>query len=48
VTSWDQHQAIFDAIADGDAERARQHTFHHMESVVRDLVGRTAPERAAR
>lgn len=47
VTSWDQHQAMFDAIAAGDTERARQHTFHHMESVMRDLVVRTGPEPSA-
>ena len=40
VTSWHEHEAILDAIARGDAERARQCTVGHMESVVRDLSQR--------
>jgi DNA-binding GntR family transcriptional regulator len=46
VTSWDQHQAIFDAIAAGDVDTARQCTFQHMESVVHDLVVRATADTA--
>lgn len=41
VTGWSEHQAIYDAIASGDAEEARRRTFQHMASVMRDLVLRT-------
>lgn len=40
VTSWDEHQAIFDAIESGDREGARACTQHHMTSVMRDLAQR--------
>ena len=42
VTSWEEHQAIYDAIEAGDAEAARLSTVEHMASVVRDLALRTA------
>ena len=41
VTSWDEHQAIFDAIEARDPEGARASTQHHMASVLRDLAERT-------
>ena len=37
VTSWDEHQAIFDAIAARDTVLARSCTEAHMQSVMRDL-----------
>jgi DNA-binding GntR family transcriptional regulator len=42
VTSWDEHQAIFDAIAAQEPERARACTVAHMQSVMRDLAQRAA------
>ena len=47
VTSWEEHQQIFDAIAAGDAELARTHTIAHMTSVVRDLALRAAEDRTS-
>ena len=44
VTGWDEHQEIYDAIARGDSQTARQRTFDHMASVMRDLTLRTAPQ----
>jgi DNA-binding GntR family transcriptional regulator len=41
VTSWEEHQQIYDAIEAGDGERARAHTVDHMTSVMRDLTLRT-------
>ena len=38
VTSWDEHQAIFDAIEAADSTAARTCTEHHMASVLRDLT----------
>jgi len=46
VMSWDQHDAIFDAVASSDGDTARSRTFDHMSSVVADLEGR-AGARAA-
>lgn len=45
VTSWDEHQAIYDALAAGDADRARVATRTHMDNVMLGLVTRppTAP-----
>lgn len=40
VLSWDEHQAMRDAIARGDAEEARARTVAHMASVVHDLEQR--------
>ena len=34
LTSWDEHQAIHDAIAAGDAERAEAATASHMDNVI--------------
>lgn len=48
VTSWDQRQAIFDAISAGDAATARERTFQHMESVMIDLVLRATDVAAPR
>ncbi len=42
VLGWDEHQAIFDAIAAGDTSAARARTVDHMDSVVRDLHDRSA------
>ncbi len=44
VTGWDEHQEIYDAIARRDSQTARQRTFDHMASVMRDLTLRTAPK----
>ncbi len=41
VTSWDEHQAIYDAIAARDTAAARSCTEQHMASVMRDLSQRT-------
>ncbi len=41
VTSWDEHQAIYDAIAARDTSAARSCTEQHMASVMRDLSQRT-------
>ncbi len=35
--SWDEHERICDAIAEGDAEAARRRTFEHMDAVVGSL-----------
>jgi DNA-binding GntR family transcriptional regulator len=42
VLGWEEHQAIFDAIAAGDAAAARASTIDHMDSVIRDLGERAA------
>lgn len=42
VTSWDEHQAIYDAIEAQDSSRARSCTEAHMQSVMRDLAQRAA------
>lgn len=42
VLSWDEHQAIRDAIVERDTEEARVRTFDHMASVVRDLQQRVS------
>jgi DNA-binding GntR family transcriptional regulator len=34
---WDEHEAIRQAISDGDPSAAREHTRQHMRSVIRDL-----------
>jgi DNA-binding GntR family transcriptional regulator len=41
VTSWAEHQKMYDAIEAGDRERARAHTVDHMTSVMRDLTLRS-------
>jgi len=38
ITSWDEHQRIFDAIEAKNAHVARTLTFEHMASVMRDLA----------
>jgi DNA-binding GntR family transcriptional regulator len=38
VMGWDEHEAILHAIEEGDVETARQATFEHMSSVMRDLA----------
>ncbi len=40
MTSWDEHQAIYDALAAGDADLARQATQRHMDNVALGLVMR--------
>lgn len=40
VTSWDEHLEIFDALAAGDADRARLATRTHMDNVMSGLVMR--------
>lgn len=45
VLGWEEHQAIFEAIAAGDTAAARARTVDHMASVVRDLRERSASAR---
>ena len=40
LTSWDEHQAIHDAIAAGDAERAEAATASHMDNVIAGIRSR--------
>lgn len=42
VTSWDEHQRIYEAIERGDRDAARECTQQHMASVMRDLAQRAA------
>lgn len=37
--SWEEHRRIYDAIAAGDADVARQHVAAHLARVIDDLVG---------
>lgn len=40
LMTWDEHQAIHDAISSGDAERAHSATATHMNSVMADMKAR--------
>lgn len=40
VTSWDEHETIYSAIAAGDPDTASRRTIDHMHSVMRDLAQR--------
>ena len=47
VTSWDEHQHIFEAIRDADADLARAATRRHMDNVMLGLALRTPGNAAA-
>jgi len=43
LLSWDEHQAIYDALEAGDADKARVATAQHMDNVILGMVLRTPP-----
>ncbi len=43
LLSWDEHQAIYDALKSGDADKARTATAQHMDNVILGMVLRTPP-----
>jgi DNA-binding GntR family transcriptional regulator len=43
LLSWDEHQAIYDALKAGDAETARAATAQHMDNVIVGMVLRAPP-----
>ena len=43
LLSWDEHQAMHDALAAGDADAARAATAQHMDNVILGMVLRTSP-----
>lgn len=46
LLSWDEHQAIHDALRAGDAEAAGAATAQHMDNVIVGMVLRTPPQSA--